>query len=95
MTRVVWTEPAVADLESIHAYIAADSQTYAHALLDEIFAAVDRLERFPQSGHLLPEVDDDNLREVVVGNYRVIHEAAGGVVRILAILHGARRLTVD
>ena len=41
MTRIVWTEPAVADLDSIHAYIAHDAEIYADAQIQAIFEAAD------------------------------------------------------
>ena len=90
MTRIVWTEPAVSDLNSIHAYIARDAEVYADAVVTEIFDAVDRLARFPQSGRVVPEVDDENTRGIIVGNYRVIYDTSGEAVRILSVLHGAR-----
>ena len=90
MMRIVWTEPAVSDLDSIHAYIARDSEVYADAVITEIFDSVDRLIRFPKSGRIVPEVDDNNTREIIVGNYRVVYDTTGVGVRVLSVLHGAR-----
>lgn len=90
MTRIAWTEPAVSDLNSIHSYIARDAEVYADAVIEEIFDAVDRLISFPKSGRIVPELDDSNTREVIVGNYRVIYDTSGEDVRILSVLHGAR-----
>ena len=56
MTRIVWTEPAIADLDSIHSYIAHDAEIYADAQIQAIFEAADRLERFPRSGRMVPEI---------------------------------------
>ncbi|MGD1018207.1 MAG: type II toxin-antitoxin system RelE/ParE family toxin [Verrucomicrobiia bacterium] len=44
----------------------------------------------PRSGRAVPEEDDPNTREVIVGNYRVIYDISGSTVRILTVLHGAR-----
>jgi toxin ParE1/3/4 len=90
MTRIVWTEPAVSDLNGIHAYIARDAEVYANATVTEILDSVDRLSLFPQSGRIVPEVDDENTREIIVGDYRVMYDTSGEVVRILSVLHGAR-----
>lgn len=79
------------DLESIHAYIARDSEVYADTLLLEIFAAVDRLKRFPQLGRIVPELNEAQTREIMVGNYRIMYERRGSVVMILAVLHSARQ----
>ncbi len=45
MTRIVWTEPAVADMEAIRAYIARDNEVYANAVVLRILEGVERLER--------------------------------------------------
>ena len=91
MNRIVWTEPAVSDLDSIHAYISRDTTVYADVVISEIFDSVDRLARFPQSGRVVPEMDDVCTREVIVGNYRVIYDTTGESIRILSVIHGARQ----
>ena len=89
--KIVWTEPAGTDLEAIRTYIARDAETYANAVILDILEATDRLERFPESGRIVPELDDLHTREIIVGNYRVIYDISGDVVRILTVLHGARQ----
>jgi|SRR3989338_181255 len=90
MTKIVWTDPAIRDLTNIHSYISRDSSVYADALVLEIFHFVDQLEQFPQSGRVVPELKEENTREIIVGNYRVIYDIAQSKVRILTVLHGAR-----
>ena len=89
--KIVWSEPAVADLDAIRYYIARDSEVYADALILEIFESTDRLDRFPKSGRVVPELNDLTTREIIVGSYRVMYDIAGDVVRILGVLHGARQ----
>jgi len=57
----------------------------------EIFEATHRLERFPESGCVVPELDDPTTREIIAGSYRVMYDTSGDVVRILGVLHGARQ----
>ena len=94
MNRVVWTDPAVADLHGIHDYISHDSEIYADSVLSEIFDAVDRLLHYAESGRIIPETDEENTREVFVGNYRVMYEIADTTIHILTVLHGARQFPV-
>ena len=71
MTRIVWTEPSVSDLDNIHSYISRNTPRYTRTrVLTEIFDAVERLAHFPLSGRVVPEVDDENTIEIIVGNYR-------------------------
>ena len=94
MTRVIWTRQAIEDVEAIKAYVSRDSQRYAALLAERLVAAVSRLERFPQSGRVVPEVGDASLREVVYGNYRLVYRLHAGVVEIVTVYHGARLLRV-
>ncbi len=92
MTRLEWTEPAVADLENIQDYIARDSAEYADALTERLILSVDQLESFPESGRRVPEAADPKVRELLVEGYRVMYRVKKGTVQILAVTHGARNL---
>ncbi len=92
MKTILWTESARADLRAIHAYIARDSRLYARRMVDRIRRAVERLRQFPASGTRVHEWDRPDLREIVVGNYRVIYRLDEKAVVILTIIHAASQL---
>ena len=92
MTRLEWTEPAVADLENIQDYIARDSSEYANAVVERLILSVEQLQLFPASGRFVPEAKDPRVRELLVESYRVIYRVKKGAVQILTIVHGARDL---
>jgi len=92
MTRLEWTEPAVADLENIQDYIARDSAEYADAVIERLILSVDQLESFPESGRRVHESADTKIRELLVERYRIIYRLRKGAVQILAVVHGARNL---
>jgi plasmid stabilization system protein ParE len=58
------------------------------------FDATDRLADFPESGRIVPEINDPSLREIVLGKYRLIYRIRSGDVQILTVHHGARQLRV-
>jgi addiction module RelE/StbE family toxin len=91
MNRVLWTAPAVSDLDSIREYIARDSEVYADSVLSEIFDAVDQLTAYAESGRVVPELNEKQTRELIVGNYRVMYDIRVDTIRILTVLHGARK----
>jgi len=91
MNHVVWTDPAVTDLNGIHDYISRDSEVYADSVLSEIFDAVDQLYHYAKTGRIVPETNDENTREISVGSYRIMYEISGETIRILTVLHGARQ----
>jgi addiction module RelE/StbE family toxin len=90
MTPVSWTPQAVEDLEAIRAYVARDSAHYATLLVERLFTAVDRLLTFPESGRIVPEFQRPDLREVILGSYRIVYRLRAGQAEILTVFHGAR-----
>ena len=91
MTRVVWTSPARDDLREIRAYVARDSAQYARLVVERLLAAVERLQDYPLSGRIVPEVEQPTLREVVAGAYRIVYRVTASEVHILTVVHGARQ----
>jgi len=92
VAEVRWTLQAAGDLEAIADFIAADSAHYARLFVIDVLAAVERLVAFPSSGRIVPELNDPRVREILLGNYRIVYRLTGMVVEILTVYHGARLL---
>ena len=92
MASVRWTVGARHDLQEIVLFIASDSPTYAAATAERIVGAVERLQRLPKLGRTVPEYEDTQIRELLVGNYRIVYRVQATRVGILAIVHGSREL---
>ena len=92
MAKVVWTEPALSDLQSIIEFIAKDSHQYAERLGFHIVQAPQRLSVFPYSGRIVPELNDSSIRELIYSSYRIIHVIRPTASYIIAILHSSRDL---
>lgn len=90
--RVEWSPRALADLEAIAKYIAADSAAYAKAVVRSITDQTRQLSRFPYLGRKVPEFNEDRIRELLVYSYRVIYEIDGEQVIVAAVVHGKRDL---
>lgn len=90
--RVVWSRLALADVDSIAAYIARDSAAYASAVVKKILESTRILNRFPDSGRQVPEFQDRAIRELLVYSYRVIYRVSEEEVLVLAVIHGKRDL---
>lgn len=58
MAEVVWTEPALADLDAIADYIAMENPAAAAALVDRVYAHVGQLIDHPESGSKPPELGE-------------------------------------
>jgi toxin ParE1/3/4 len=94
MGQVRWTAQAADDLEAICLFIARDAPQVAAAFADRVLRATDRLANFPRLGRVVPELGIKNIREVVVGGYRVIYRIRQEEVHLLTVHHGARLLDV-
>jgi toxin ParE1/3/4 len=95
VTKVVWAPQAIDDVEAIRAHVARDSTHYADLVVERIVAAVSRLEHHPRSGRVVPEVGDQNLREIIQGHYRIVYRLDPDVVEIATVFHGARLFRLD
>ena len=74
MAEVIWSIQSVEDIENIAEFISRDSARYAQIQVHEFFEAAQVLEKFPTSGRIVPELNDKNIREIIVGFYRIIYE---------------------
>lgn len=92
MVEVRWTPQATEDLDSIVEFIARDSPQYARLFVLDIFQTVERISKFPQSGRVVPELNNPVVREVILGHYRLVYRLKGAGLDLLTIYHGARLL---
>jgi len=92
MARLIWTEPALLDLDEIAEYIALDDPLAASRFVQRVFDRVERLEAHPNSGKRPPELSRLPYREVVVPPCRVFYRLEGDAVYILYILRSERLL---
>lgn len=73
MVKVVWTDSAILDLNDIGEYIAKVSERYAQITIDQLFNSVDILEEFPFSGKMVPEYENEKMRELIRINFRIVY----------------------
>ena len=91
--RVVWSQEALSDIEDIASYISKDSPVYAQAVVSKIIHASRKLIDFPLSGRMVPEVDDEDIREKFIYSYRLIYQVSKNQAIVLAVIHGKRLLS--
>ena len=92
MAEVIWSPQAKADLHEIAEYISGDSLHYAEATVSRILASVERLKKFPASGRIVPELGVLTIREVVLGNYRIVYRLSATHCEIVTVLHSRQDL---
>lgn len=86
---------ALKDLRALSDYIALDSPRYAALWVDRLVDASARLAVLPNAGRVVPELHRQDIRELLVGDYRIIYRLKPGVTEVLTVSHGSRRLRLD
>lgn len=86
--KVVWTERAKHELRGINGYL--EYAPTAKQLIKAIRRRVQMLSQFPLMGRMIPEINDPALRELIVGQFRVLHHVYPDRIDILRVVDGHR-----
>ena len=93
MVKIVWTEVSVEDLKEIFDYISEDSIRYANLTISRIYQRAQVISVNPYTGRIVPIFNNRNIRQILIGNYRIIYRIVNEFrVDILRVYHSARRL---
>ena len=96
MARLSWTDQAVVDLTNIADFIAKDSVKYAKITVTRIRTVAKQLKEFPLSGRKVPEMNTDHIRELIMGNYRIIYFIVSSErIDIITVHHSSKRLDTE
>ena len=94
MVRINWTFQAKNDLKNIAEYISKDSKHYAKLQVNRIKTRTRILKTQYRSGKIVPEINQEDIRELIEGNYRIIYKIVREKqIDILTIHHSYRDLT--
>lgn len=92
MAQVIWTEPALSDLNAIAEYIALDKPSAASNLVQKVFSCTDQLEQFSELGRKPPEFKKSRYLEIIVNPCRIFYRIEGDKVYILYVMRSERKL---
>ncbi len=93
MAEVIWTVPALNDLDAIADYIALDDPQAARGLVQKVFQHVEQLIEHPESGSRPPEMRRSRYRQIVEAPCRVFYRYDGTRVFILYVMRGEMRFS--
>lgn len=90
---LIWTVTALKELSAIKKYLATHaSPEAATRVTHQITDATLRLEDFPDSGHVIPQLNNSDFKEILVSNYRVIYRRTFGATEVMRVVHVRRNL---
>jgi len=93
---VKWTAHAKAQLRHIYNYIAQDSPLYATRVSEELVQKTFGLDELPRTGHKVPELNEDAVRELRLYSYRILYEIkSDNFIEVLAVIHKRRHLELE
>lgn len=92
MAQIVWSDQAIEDLKTIDELISRDSHFYALRFIEKLTSRVHQLILFPESGRIVPEMENPNIRELIEGNYRIFYSLNKNLIIILGIHNSARKI---
>jgi toxin ParE1/3/4 len=94
MVEIKWTQQSIEDINNIADYIAKDAVNFANLQVERIFERVEILKSTPLSGRIVPEINNLKIRELILGNYRIIYKVLNKRrIDILTVHHSARLLS--
>jgi addiction module RelE/StbE family toxin len=90
--KIIWSNDSLDDVDRIREYISLDAEFYAQIFVEKIIQISDRLKNFPMSGRVVPEFNNESIREIIFRNYRIIYEITEENIIILSVIHGSKLL---
>jgi plasmid stabilization system protein ParE len=91
MAKLIWTEPALGDLDAIADYVALDKPEAARQLVQRVFQHVEQLIAQPDSGSRPRELRRSRYRQIVEAPCRIFYRYDGERVFILSVMRGEMR----
>ncbi|HEV8544013.1 MAG TPA: type II toxin-antitoxin system RelE/ParE family toxin [Verrucomicrobiae bacterium] len=90
--KIIWSELARADLESIVLFIAHDEPSVAESFGYLLISKMEILAQFPRLGRVVSKENDETIREIVFRPYRIIYRVLTErhIIAIAQIWQGAR-----
>jgi toxin ParE1/3/4 len=93
--KIFWSPLAIDRASEIAEYIAQDKPSAAVKWIDIVFSKIKQLESNPEIGRHVPEIRNNQFREFIYGNYRIIYRIEKRQISILTIRHGKQILPID
>ncbi|SMG66428.1 Plasmid stabilization system protein [methanotrophic bacterial endosymbiont of Bathymodiolus sp.] len=86
MAQIIWTEPALLDLDAIAEYITLDKPGAAMNLVRKVFSSTDRLEQFPDTGGQPTELKATRYLDIIVTPCRIFYRIEAEKVYIIYVM---------
>jgi len=89
---LIWSPTARLDLWDVMSYISEFDHGAAARFGRNVFDSIEQIADFPESGRIVPEFQDPNIREIILKPCRIVYRVRkeNAVVEIARVWHSAR-----
>jgi len=95
MAQIIWTEPALQDLDRIADYISLDNPTAAKKLVRKCFETVESLNQHPKLGKAVPELEKSIYRQLTLSPCRIFYRIENDTIYIIHVMRAEQLLHID
>jgi len=92
--KIRWSPKAADSFAEICDFISEDSEYYASMFAKKVNEIIKNIPLFPKAGRIVPEYQDENLREKIFQNYRIVYRLKEDSIEIVIICHSTRKLNI-
>jgi toxin ParE1/3/4 len=93
--KIIWSPLAIDRTTEIVEYIAQDNPSAAKIWVETLFDKVQLLKSSSRSGRVVPETNQEDIRELIYGNYRIIYRVEKNKISVLTVRHGKQILPLE
>lgn len=92
MSEIKWSKKEINNLKAIYEYISLDSESYADKYINRIIRKIEQLQSYPNLGRIVPEKNDDSIRELIIGSHRIFYKVGAKSVKVIRLHHSAQNI---
>ena len=93
--KIIWSPLAIDSVSEIADYIAKDKPVAAEKWINTVFSKVEQIASYPETGRIVPEINNNQFRELIYGNYGIIYRVEEKQTSILTVRHGKQILPIN
>lgn len=95
MAQIIWTEPALYELDEIADYISLENADAARKLVRRVYDSVGKLQNHTQIGKLIDDLDTTIYRKLYVSPCQIFYRVEETKVFIIHIIRDEQLLHLD
>ena len=93
--KILWTRESLTNLADIEAFISEDNPEKAIEFINYLITQCDRLIQNPYSGRVVPEISNNDIRELIVKKYRIVYRIKKHEIQILTVFESHKLFSLS